>query len=68
MLTYAIVSHVPQGSILRPFLFNILICNIFRDRENAGFSDYTEANTLYAYSDIVETVLESLLETKKLFQ
>lgn len=62
------MSHVPQGSILRSFLFNILICNIFRDRENAGFSDYTEANTLYTYSDIVETVLESLLETKKLFQ
>lgn len=62
------MSHVPQGSILRPFLFNILTCNIFQDRENAGFSDYTEANTLYAYSDIVETVLESLLETKKLFQ
>lgn len=41
---------------------------IFFETENAGFSDYTEANTLYAYSDIVETVLESLLETKKLFQ
>ena len=38
---------VSQGSILRPFLFSIHLCDLFCFLENIDVASYTDDNTLY---------------------
>ena len=35
-----IISEVPQRSILRPLLFNIILCDLFLSFENNYFTNY----------------------------
>ena len=42
-----IFFSVPQGSIVRPLLFNIHLCDLFCFLENIDIASYTDDNTLY---------------------
>ena len=54
---------VPQGSILRPLLFNIHLCDLFYFIENTGYADiasYADDNTLYSAQKNRETVINTI--------
>ena len=42
-----ISSGVPQGSILGPLLFNIILCNLFLTIEGNYFTNYADDSTPY---------------------
>ena len=61
-----ISSSAPESSILCPFLFNILICDIFFETKNKDFSGYVGDSTPYRfYKDYLIKVKKAL---KNLFQ
>ena len=43
-----IFFSVPQGSIVRPLLFNIHLCDLFCFLENIDIASYADDNTLYS--------------------
>ena len=56
-----LLSGVPQGSILRPLLFNLYICDMFFETsKNIDFGGYADDNTPYTCSSDIEEVLENL--------
>ena len=41
------IYNVPQGSILRPLLFYIYICDLFFKNSDIDIANYTDENTPY---------------------
>ena len=57
---HKILLGVPQGSILRPLLFNTDICDFFFIIENCDIANYADDNNPYLSGKNVQEVLNSL--------
>ena len=51
---------VPQGSFLRPLLFNIFMCELFIILEEIYFASYADDNTPFVFEATPENVVSSL--------
>ena len=58
----AILSGVPQDSILGPLLFNIFICDMFLILEGTYFTGYADDNTPFVVRDNIKNVIKALEE------
>ena len=58
----AILSGVPQDSILGPLLFNIFICDMFLILEGTYFTGYADDNTPFVVRDNIKDVIKALEE------
>ena len=65
-----ILLEVPQESILKPFLFNIFLCELFLIMKETSFASYADKNnTPYATAENLNEVIRSFEEDSiKLFQ
>ena len=54
------IAGVPEGSILRPLLFNIFINDHFLFVSNSYLSNYADDNTLYAFGHNLEEIKNTL--------
>ena len=60
---------VPQGSILRPLLFNIFICDLFVMADDINIASYADDNTPFVSGDTPLNVITSLENVaEKLFE
>ena len=60
-----IIFGVSQGSILRPLLFKIFLCNLFLIMENIDIASYADDTTLYTTGNSTEEVIQKLEEAAK---
>ena len=64
-----ILFGVPQGSILRPLLFNSFLCDLFFIMNDTDFASYADDNTPYTTEKNMEDAISKLQNsTKALFQ
>ena len=52
-----ILFGVPQGTILRPLLSNIYICDLFLENNDIDIANYADDNTPYACSLDLNSVI-----------
>ena len=55
-----ILFGVPQGSILGPLLFNIILADLFFTLNNTEIANYADDTTPYAVSDNIDGLISSL--------
>ena len=60
-----IFQGILQGSILRPLLFNLFLCDLFLFVEEADIMSYADDNTPYVCSENIDVTLEKLEEVGK---
>ena len=60
-----IVFGVPQGSILRPLLFNIFLANLFFILNDVDIESYADDNTPYVIANDIDDVIASLEKASK---
>ena len=58
--TKLIACGVPQGSILRPFSFNINICDMVFEKYECDIASYTDDNTPHTYDPDLYTAVSRL--------
>ena len=56
----SILFDVPQGSILGPLLFIILICNLFILNDHLEFGSYADDTTSFVYGGNFDEILGEL--------
>ena len=56
-----IISGVPQGSIVKPILFNAFLNDLFYDIENASIHNFAD-NTLSCFTKTVKDLIKALKE------
>ena len=56
----SILLDVPQGSISRPLLFIIYICNLFIPNDHLEFESYVDATTPFVYGENFDEILGEL--------
>ena len=54
-----VISGLPQGSILRPLLFNIFMCDMFLILKGTYFTGYADDNTPFAVRDNITDVIKA---------
>ena len=64
-----ILFGVLQGSILRPLLFNIYICDLFIENSDIDIADYADDNTPYTCSpDLDSVIFKRQKNTERIFR
>ena len=57
-----IISGVPQGSIVKPILFNAFLNDLFYDIENTSIHNFADDNTLSSFTKTVKDLINALKE------